>query len=79
MNPSLPRAKHSTKIIFNKFYLKIAKKFKISPQLNMSLDMLCIAYKKVIVLKFKIKFHQETKHSDISSNSLKLLMRCSGF
>jgi hypothetical protein len=41
--------------------------------------MLCIAYKKVIVLKFKMKFHQETKPSDISSNSLKLLVRCSGF
>jgi hypothetical protein len=24
----------------------------------MSLDMLCIAYKKVVVLKFKMKFHQ---------------------
>jgi hypothetical protein len=45
----------------------------------MSLDMLCIAYKKVVVLKFKIKFHQETKPSDVSSNYLKLLVRCSGF
>jgi hypothetical protein len=33
----------------------------------MSLYMLCIAYKKVVVLKFKMKFHQETKSSDISS------------
>jgi hypothetical protein len=45
----------------------------------MSLYMLCITYKKVVVLKFKMKFHQETKPGDISSNSLKLLVRCSGF
>jgi hypothetical protein len=45
----------------------------------MSLDILCIAYKKVVALKFKMKIHKETKQSGISSNSLKLLVRCSGF
>jgi hypothetical protein len=64
---------------FHQILFKNSKKFKISPKLNMSLDMLFIAYKKVVVHKFKMKFHDETKPSDISSNSVKLLVRCSGF
>jgi hypothetical protein len=64
---------------FIKFYLKIANKFEISIKLNMSLDMLCIAYKKVVALKFKMKIHKETKPSGIGSNFLKLLVRCSRF
>jgi hypothetical protein len=45
----------------------------------MTLDMLCITYKKLFVFKFKFKFLQETKPSGISSNALKLLVRCSSF
>jgi hypothetical protein len=41
--------------------------------------MLCIAYKKVVALKFKMKIHKESKPSGMSSNFLKLLVRCSGF
>jgi hypothetical protein len=39
-----------------KFNLKIAKMCEIFPTLNMTLDMLCIAYKKVVVVKLKFKF-----------------------
>jgi hypothetical protein len=45
----------------------------------MTLDMFRITYIKFCVVKFKFKFLKETKPSDISSNSLKLLVRCSGF
>jgi hypothetical protein len=36
--------------------LKIANKCKNSQKLNMTLHMLCIAYKKVVVVKLKFKF-----------------------
>jgi hypothetical protein len=39
-----------------KLNLKIAKKCEIFPILNMTLDMLCIAHKKVVVVKLKFKF-----------------------
>jgi hypothetical protein len=61
-NPSSPRALFSPKVIFIKFYLKIANKFKISPILNMSLDMLFIAYKKVVVrIQNEISPRDQTK------------------
>jgi hypothetical protein len=36
--------------------LKIVNRSEIFPTLNMTLDMLCIAYKKVVVVKLKFKF-----------------------
>jgi hypothetical protein len=45
----------------------------------MTLDMVCIACKKVVVVKLKFKFLKCAKPSDISSISLKLLLRCFGF
>jgi hypothetical protein len=78
-----PYVELSAKKTFTKFYLHIANKFEITSKLNMTLHMLCIAYKKVVVVKlkikllskkFKIKFLQETKPSNISSNFLKLIV-----
>jgi hypothetical protein len=54
--PSLPRASHSAENFFIKFNLKIAKMCNIFSTLNKALDMLCIAYKKVVVVKLKFKF-----------------------
>jgi hypothetical protein len=39
-----------------KFNLKIEKMCEIFSTLNMTLDMLCIAYKKVVVVKLIFKF-----------------------
>jgi hypothetical protein len=36
--------------------IKIVNRSEIFPTLNMTLDMLCIAYKKVVVVKLKFKF-----------------------
>jgi hypothetical protein len=38
---------------FNKKIVEIANKSEKFPTLNMTLDMVCIAYKKVVVVKFK--------------------------
>jgi hypothetical protein len=40
---------------FNKIII-IANKFENVPTLNMTLDIVCIAYKKVVVVKLKFKF-----------------------
>jgi hypothetical protein len=41
---------------FNKKIIEIANKSENFPTLNMTLDMVCIAYKKVVVAKHKFKF-----------------------
>jgi hypothetical protein len=41
---------------FNKIIIIIANKFENVPTLNMTLDIVCIAYKKVVVVKLKFKF-----------------------
>jgi hypothetical protein len=41
---------------FNKKTIEIADKSEKIPTLNMTLDMVCIAYKKVVVVKLKVKF-----------------------
>jgi hypothetical protein len=47
---------HGEEHLHVKFNLKIAKMCEIFPTLNMTLHMLCIAYKKVVVVKLKFKF-----------------------
>jgi hypothetical protein len=36
--------------------IEIVNRSEIFPTLNMTLDMLCISYKKVVVVKLKFKF-----------------------
>jgi hypothetical protein len=45
----------------------------------MSPLMMHITYKNVLVLKINFEFPLDSKPSDISLNSLKLLVRCSSF
>jgi hypothetical protein len=45
----------------------------------MSPLMMYITYKNVLVLKVDFEFPLDSKPSDISLNSLKLLVRCSSF
>jgi hypothetical protein len=53
---SLLTVKFSAKPIFIKKLIKIANRSDNLPTLNMTLDMLCIAYKKIVVVKLKFKF-----------------------
>jgi hypothetical protein len=46
---------HSKEYLHVKFNLKIVKMCESFPTLNMTLDMLCIAYRKVVVVKLIFK------------------------
>jgi hypothetical protein len=49
-------AESSAKPTLIKIIIIIANKSENVPTLNMTLDMVCIAYKKVVVVKLKFKF-----------------------